>query len=56
MVEAAGTSTDVYVAYCPMAFGYTGGTWLQANNKVLNPYQGSRMLHCGAIQRKIEKE
>lgn len=56
IVEATGASTDVYVAFCPMAFGYSGGTWLQADDKVLNPYEGDRMLHCGTIQEKIAKK
>ena len=24
-----------------------GGVWVQAEGKVMNPYEGSRMLHCG---------
>jgi Cu(I)/Ag(I) efflux system membrane fusion protein len=32
--------------YCPMVPG-GGGDWLQADDKLLNPYFGSEMLRCG---------
>jgi len=32
--------------YCPMVEG-GGGDWLQPGGKLLNPYFGSEMLHCG---------
>jgi membrane fusion protein, copper/silver efflux system len=36
-------------AYCPMAFGHDGGTWLQAHQEIRNPYHGASMLRCGEI-------
>ncbi len=52
MMERLGDNdTDVYLAFCPMAFGNTGAYWLQNSGKLMNPYYGSRMLHCGSIQR-----
>ncbi len=36
------------LAYCPMTFANQGGYWLQRGEPLLNPYEGSRMLHCGA--------
>lgn len=36
-----------------MAFGGAGGTWIQQNKKVLNPYYGAMMLHCGGIREQI---
>jgi Cu(I)/Ag(I) efflux system membrane fusion protein len=39
----------VYEIKCPMAFGNTGATWLQREQKVANPYFGSRMLRCGKV-------
>ena len=38
------------VAYCPMAFDYTGARWVQARGHLMNPYFGARMLHCGAFE------
>jgi hypothetical protein len=32
--------------FCPMVKG-GAGDWLQANNKLINPYWGSKMLRCG---------
>ena len=44
----------LYEAHCPMAFQDRGANWLQDQKKVLNPYEGSRMLHCGMIEAKFE--
>ena len=32
--------------FCPMVPG-GGGDWIQPGGKLLNPYFGSQMLHCG---------
>lgn len=39
----------LYRAYCPMAFNNSGGTWLQRDQTVNNPYFGASMLRCGEI-------
>lgn len=50
LVESVGTHDGtVYVARCPMAFGGRGGTWLQGDKTIANPYFGSKMLRCGGI-------
>lgn len=36
----------VYRLHCPMAFDRRGGTWLQADKEIRNPYFGVRMLKC----------
>lgn len=41
---------SVYRMHCPMAFGNTGGTWLQNSNDLRNPYYGAMMLKCGMQQ------
>lgn len=41
--------TGLTLAYCPMTFANEGAYWLQRGETLLNPYEGSRMLHCGAI-------
>jgi hypothetical protein len=33
-------------AHCPMY----PGTWLQRGDDIVNPYYGSKMLHCGTFQ------
>ena len=37
------------VAYCSMAFDYSGGHWIQKADEIMNPYYGSGMLHCGVF-------
>ncbi len=55
LVEHIGTTgkTPLFVAHCSMAFDGKGGSWLQANKEVLNPYYGSMMLHCGSVKEQI---
>lgn len=38
------------VAYCPMSFSYEGARWIQQDGKIMNPYFGADMLHCGAFE------
>lgn len=35
------------IVHCPMAFRGKGALWVQREGRVMNPYEGSRMLHCG---------
>lgn len=55
LVKHIGTTQDtpLYVAHCPMAFDNKGGSWLQADKTVSNPYYGSMMLRCGSIKKQI---
>ena len=55
LVKHNGTNKDtpLYIAHCPMAFDNKGGSWLQANKTVSNPYYGSMMLRCGSIKKQI---
>lgn len=54
MVRRFGTANlPVFVHYCPMAFDDTGGSWLQPDENLLNPYFGAMMLRCGEIQEQI---
>lgn len=41
---------SAYKMRCPMAFGNKGGSWLQNNRDLRNPYYGAMMLKCGMIQ------
>ena len=54
MVRRFGTaSLPAFVHYCPMAFNDTGGSWLQPDENLLNPYFGATMLRCGEIREQI---
>ena len=33
-----------------MAFASKGGRWIQREGKIRNPFEGSRMLACGAAE------
>lgn len=45
-VRAADAEQVLFHIYCPMVKG-GGGDWLQDNDRVNNPYWGSKMLRCG---------
>ena len=44
----------LYIQHCPMAFDNTGGDWISDAEKIMNPYFGDLMLHCGVVQEKIK--
>ena len=48
------SSGSHYEAYCPMAFGNKGASWLQKEKQISNPYFGARMLRCGEIRSTFE--
>ena len=35
------------LVHCTMTFAGKGGAWVQKEGKVMNPYEGAMMLHCG---------
>lgn len=39
----------IHVAHCPMAFDNRGARWVQRTDAIKNPYFGSTMPTCGAI-------
>ena len=49
MAAADYLSIPVYEAKCPMAFDNAGGTWLQRERAIRNPYFGIQMLRCGDV-------
>jgi Cu(I)/Ag(I) efflux system membrane fusion protein len=55
LVQHVGVTSDapLYEAFCPMAFDNKGGSWIQADETVSNPYYGSMMLRCGSIKKQI---
>ncbi|MBN2432007.1 MAG: DUF3347 domain-containing protein [Acidobacteria bacterium] len=40
----------IQLVFCPMADDNQGAFWLQRGDKVMNPYFGAGMLHCGVIK------
>ncbi|MDW3645434.1 MAG: efflux RND transporter periplasmic adaptor subunit [Bacteroidia bacterium] len=49
-LQAFGYTDTLYVQHCPMAMDNTGANWLSAENQVLNPYFGDKMLKCGSVE------
>lgn len=41
----------VRATFCPMALDGAGGTWLQGEGPLANPYYGAAMLRCGEFVR-----
>jgi len=49
-MKSLGTGEEkVFIQYCPMADNDTGGYWLSLEDKIMNPYFGDMMLHCGEV-------
>ena len=44
---------EVYLEYCPMANGNSGGFWLSNEKEIQNPYFGASMLTCGEVTKAI---
>jgi Cu(I)/Ag(I) efflux system membrane fusion protein len=55
LVKEAGTTGGkaLYLAHCPMAFDGEGGSWIQADKTIANPYYGAAMLRCGTVQEQL---
>lgn len=49
LVKEAKNEVPVYYQFCPMANKGKGANWLSLENKIKNPYYGSKMLSCGKV-------
>lgn len=51
MIEYLNATSDKQsghmIVHCPMTFAGKGAPWVQKEGKVMNPYEGAMMLHCG---------
>lgn len=47
LMQVVKSETPIYVQHCPMANDGKGANWLSKENKVKNPYYGSKMMSCG---------
>ncbi len=45
---------ELYLQFCPMANGNTGGYWLSNEKDIRNPYYGDKMLKCGSVKETIQ--
>ena len=43
----------LYEAHCPMAFDFTGASWLSPDRSIRNPYFGDEMYTCGTIRETV---
>jgi len=50
LIKATGTSSVLYLDYCPMA----KASWLSDNKAIANPYYGKSMLSCGSVKETLE--
>jgi Cu(I)/Ag(I) efflux system membrane fusion protein len=49
-IEVFGINKKVYKQFCPMADNDIGAIWLSTSAKIMNPYFGASMLHCGNVE------
>ncbi|MEY8021333.1 efflux RND transporter periplasmic adaptor subunit [Muriicola sp. E247] len=54
-VRLFGVNQKVYENFCPMADNNKGAYWLSLNEKIKNPYMGSKMLTCGTTESTIDQ-
>ena len=54
LVSGNVSSGSLYLEYCPMANNNTGAYWLSNEKKIMNPYFGDAMLHCGSVKETIQ--
>ncbi len=47
------TDKTLYYQFCPMAFNGKGAYWISNEKKIMNPYFGDRMLHCGKVTEEL---
>lgn len=53
LTDMGNPGIKLYVQHCPMAFKDTGADWISDSDKVVNPYFGDAMLHCGSVKEEL---
>lgn len=53
LAKDANTNLELYYQFCPMANNNKGAYWLSKEDKIKNPYFGSKMMTCGEVKEKI---
>ena len=57
LIKKAGLSShEAHLVHCPMAFDFTGASWLQKDKAVANPYFGAQMFACGVVKQSFGSE
>lgn len=54
-VKLFGVDQNVYEQFCPMADNNKGALWLSLDEKINNPYLGTKMPTCGSTKTIIKK-
>ncbi len=55
-IKSLGTGKKkIHIQFCPMADNDNGAYWLSSEEKVMNPYFGDMMLHCGEVTETISQ-
>lgn len=60
LIQAVETSPEafersLYRMNCSMVYPDRGADWIQATDKLVNPYWGSGMLHCGTVEAQLSE-
>ncbi|WP_228458019.1 DUF3347 domain-containing protein [Chryseobacterium schmidteae] len=51
LIETFGSEQKLYKDFCPMYNDNKGAIWISEKKEIVNPYQGSKMLTCGSVQK-----
>lgn len=51
LIDTFGSEQKLYKDLCPMYNDNKGAIWISEKKEIVNPYQGSKMLTCGSIQK-----
>ena len=54
LLDGEVSSGTLYYQYCPMAFNGKGAYWISNVKEIYNPYFGSKMMDCGAVEEEIK--
>lgn len=54
LVKATGSSTTLYMDFCPMYNNKKGASWLSETKEIKNPFYGNKMLKCGQVKEEIK--
>ncbi len=56
-IKSLGTGKNkIFIQFCPMADNDSGAFWISSEEKIMNPYFGDMMLHCGEVTETIIHE
>ncbi|MCD1115388.1 DUF3347 domain-containing protein [Chryseobacterium turcicum] len=51
LIDTFGSEQKLYKDFCPMYNDNKGAFWISEKKEIINPYQGSKMLTCGSVQK-----